>query len=314
MTNKVALICGINGQDGSYLAKFLLSKGYTVYGTSREETFSISDNHKRLDLKILNNVFKMSAINFQNVKEVIKNIKPDEIYNLSGQSSVAHSFKYPKETLSSISMGVLNILEAIRLQDKEIKFYNASSGEIYGGSEDLLQEDSPMNPKSPYGAAKLTALNLVKVYRESYGMFASSGIAFNHESKLRQNNFVTKKIITTAKRISSGSDEKLFLGDINIIRDWGYAPEFVEAMWKILQHESSEDFIISTGHSMSLKDFVAEVFLQLNLDWEKYVKIDQESFRPNEIRSVYTNPSKANVKLRWKAEYFCSSLVTKLLN
>src|SRR5450755_2945957 len=251
-----ALICGVSGQDGAYLAKLLLEKGYTVTGTSRDAgNFSTGNLAK---LAILNRIqlVSMATADSRSVLDVLRKADADEIYNLSGQSSVGLSFQQPAETLNSIISANLNILEGIRHLGKKVRFFNAGSGEIFGETKaGGASEADPISPQSPYAVAKAAAFWLVANYRNAYGLHASTGILFNHESPLRPARFVTKKIIATACRISRGSGEKLTLGNMDIRRDWGWAPEYVEAMWRMLQQETPADFVIATGSSHSLEDF-----------------------------------------------------------
>jgi len=301
---KRALICGISGQDGAYLAQLLLKQGYVVCGTSRDAQTSSFRNLYRLGI---HNQIKLESValnDFRSVLQVLSRFEPDEVYNLAGQSSVGLSFEQPVETLESIATGTLNLLEAIRFLGSSIKFYNAASGECFGETAgQAANENFPFRPRSPYGVAKATAFWEVANYREAYGLFACSGVLFNHESPLRPERFVTQKIVAAACRIVAGSQETLRLGDISIERDWGWAPEFVEAMHLMLQQPHPDDYVIATGHSFKLEEFVASVFASLDLQWQKHVVVDKSLFRPTEIRSNRGNPSKAFEKLRWQANY-----------
>lgn len=298
-----ALICGISGQDGTYLAQLLLKKGYEVYGTSRDAQISFFGNLKRLGIFDQVKLESMSLTDFRSVLQVLAKTGPDEVYNLAGQSSVGLSFQQPVETLESISVGTLNLLEAIRFTGKPVKLYNACSSECFGETgHTAADEATPFRPRSPYAVAKAAAFWEVANYREAYGLFACSGILFNHESPLRPERFVTKKIISTACRIVAGSGERLHLGNISIQRDWGWAPEYVEAMWRMLQKEAPEDFVIATGESHSLAEFVREAFLCAGLDWRDHVETDQSLFRPTDLISGGANPSKAKEILGWKAK------------
>jgi len=303
--SKRALICGVSGQDGAYLAKLLLEKGYDVYGTSRDAQMSSFSNLKSLGIYDSVVICSMSLNDFRSVLQTISAINPDEVYNLAGQSSVGLSFELPVETHESISIGTLNLLEVIRFLDRPIRLYNASSGECFGdtGVGILANERTQMKPMSPYAVAKAAAFWQVANYRDAYGIFACSGLLFNHESPLRPVRFVTKKIISAAARISAGSDETLTLGNLKIWRDWGWAPEYVEAMWKMLQQDSAEDFVIATGQSHSLEDLVAEAFRQVGLDWHDHVVVDKRFFRPSEITYGCGNPEKAGEQLDWRACY-----------
>jgi GDPmannose 4,6-dehydratase len=305
-----ALICGVSGQDGAYLADLLLKKGYVVYGTSRDAQMSSFANLARLGIRDDVKVESMAVNDFRSVLQVIASVQPDEIYNLAGQSSVGLSFQQPVETLESISVGTLNLLEAIRFVGRPIKFYNAASSECFGDTGGIsANETTPFRPRSPYAVAKAAAFWEVANYREAYGIFACSGILFNHESPLRPSRFVTKKIITAAHRIASGSKEKLNLGNISIARDWGWAPEYVEAMWLMLQQPNAEDFVIATGETHTLEEFVAETFAIVGLDWREHVITDPSLFRPTEIAVGKGNPARAYKQLGWKAKVKMNDVV-----
>lgn len=311
---KRALIIGISGQDGAYLAKLLLEKNYEVWGTSRDAQLSLFQGLNRLGISEKVNKLSMSTIDFRSVLQTIIQVQPDEIFNLSGQSSVGLSFEQPVETAESISLSVLNMLEAIRFSNLKIKFYNASSGEVYGDTRgEPADENTPFRPRSPYAVAKAAATWQVAVYRDAYGLFACSGILFNHESPLRPVRYVTKKIITTACRIANGSNEKLALGNIDIQRDWGWAPEYVDAMWRMLDRSVPEDFVIGTGTTNSLQDFIAYTFSQFNLDWHDHVIHDQSLIRPSEIMIGSANPEKAAQLLNWKAKFHMVDVVKNMI-
>jgi GDPmannose 4,6-dehydratase len=301
---KKALICGVSGQDGSYLAKLLLDKGYEVYGGSRDAQMSSFTNLVRLNIVDQVKLVSISIIDFRSVLQTILKIKPDEIYNLAGQSSVGLSFEQPVETLESISIGTLNLLEAIRFSELPIRFYSAGSSECFGDTGTLAADEStPFRPRSPYGVAKAAAFWQVANYREAYQLHASTGILFNHESPLRPERFVTQKIVAAACRIAEGSKEKLVLGNINVARDWGWAPNYVEAMWLMLQQTNADDYVIATGYTHKLSDFINAVFEAVNLDWKDHVKTDLTLFRPTDINEGYANPSKSYSRLSWKAKY-----------
>ena len=307
---KKALIIGVSGQDGAYLSHLLLQKGYKVYGTSRDAQMSNFSNLKLLRIYDQINFESMSIIDFRSVLQIILKIEPDEIYNLAGQTSVGLSFDQPVETMESIIIGTLNILEAIRLINNRIKFYNAGSSECFGDTNGKAADENTLfKPLSPYAVAKSAAFWQVNSYRISYNLFAVTGILFNHESSLRHKKFVTKKIISTACRIANGSSEKLELGNLDIERDWGWAPEYVEAMWLMLQKESPDDFVIATGQTNSLKTFVSMVFNKLNLNWEEYVIYNQNFERPAELKIGSANPSKAHKELNWKAKASLKDIV-----
>lgn len=298
--NKTALIFGISGQDGAYLAKFLLDQGYSVYGTSRKDYL---DNFHKLNINHLVHIFNVNLESYFEIEQLIISINPNEIYYLASQSSVAISFTLPAETIKSCTLGLLNILETCRNHQLNTKIYNAGSSECFGDSLGIpICEKTIFAPKSPYAIGKSSSHWLVQTYRDAYSIFVCTGFLFNHESRLRPETFVTKKIISTAQRIAAGSKETLILGRLDIYRDWGFAPEYVEAMWEILQAQEPDDFIIATGVSYSLKDFVVNVFENLNLDWEKYTRQSEEFFRPNELLVSRADPSKAEQKLKWKAQ------------
>lgn len=312
---KKALICGVSGQDGTYLAQFLISRGYQVWGTSRDAQVANFSNLKALGILEYVNVLSMAQTDFRSVLNSLARSEPDEVYFLSGQSSVGLSFDQPAETMESVTLGVLNLLEAIRFVGKAIKVYHASSGECFGDvGPNSATEDTPFRPRSPYGVAKASAHWLVTNYREAYGLFACNGILFNHESPLRPARFVTRKIISAACKISQGSTEKLSLGRLDIVRDWGWAPEYVEAMWRMLQAGSPDDYVIATGHSAALSEFVSLAFAKLGLDWKEFVVSDPSLFRPLDINFSGGNPSKANALLGWRAPTTLPDLVSKLIS
>jgi GDPmannose 4,6-dehydratase len=299
-----ALICGISGQDGAYLARFLLEKGYEVHGTARDAQMSTFHNLERLGAREQVVCHSMALNDFRSVLQVLVKVDPDEIYNLAGQSSVGLSFEQPVETLESISVGTLNLLEVIRFIHKPIRLYNAGSSECFGDTGGVpADESTPFRPRSPYAVAKATAHWQVANYREAYDLFACTGILFNHESPLRPERFVTKKIIASACRIAQGSPEKLQLGAISIARDWGFASEYVDAMWRMLQRERAEDYVIATGETNTLESFVAHAFTLLGLDWQEHVVTNPSFLRPSEIMISRGNPDKARHELGWQAEY-----------
>lgn len=301
---KTALICGISGQDGAYLAQLLLTKGYNVWGTSRDAQVSNFENLVRLEIRDSVKLESMALSDFRSVLQVINKAKPDEIYNLAGQTSVGLSFEQPVETMESVTLGTLNLLEAIRFTGSKIKFYNAGSSECFGDTGDRAADEyTPFRPRSPYAVAKAAAFWEVANYREAYNLFACSGILFNHDSPLRPKRFVTQKIVATAEQIAQGKAEKLYLGDISIQRDWGWASEYVEAMYLMLQQEQPDDYAIATGETNKLEDFVAEVFSYLGLDWREHIIIDRSFFRPTDIAISRGNPAKAKQKLGWEAQY-----------
>lgn len=301
---KTALICGISGQDGAYLAQLLLSQGYTVYGSSRDAQISTFRNLVRLGIRDRIQTCSMALNDFRSVLQVISKVQPDEIYNLAGQTSVGLSFELPVETMESITLGTLNLLEAMRFIGAPIKLYNAGSSECFGDTGDAAaSETSPFRPRSPYAVAKAAAFWQVANYREAYHLFACSGILFNHESPLRPKRFVTQKIVTTALDIAAGKVDKLYLGDVSIQRDWGWSPEYVEAMYRMLQQDQPDDYVIATGMTHSLEAFVAEVFAYLGLDWRKHVESDPHLLRPTDIAISRGDATKAKQKLGWQAKY-----------
>ena len=309
-----ALICGISGQDGFYLADLLVRNGYSVVGTSRDAATSSFAALRRAGLADKIQFESMATHDFRSVLHLMRKVEPDEIYNLSGQSSVGLSFGQPVETLDSIIAGTLNILESIRFLGKPVRFYNAGSGECYGDTDaGGAVEDAPFRPRSPYAVAKATAYWLVANYREAYGLHATTGILFNHESPLRPQRFVTRKIVATACRISKGSEEKLTLGNLQIRRDWGWAPEYVEAMWKMLQCEEAHDFIIATGVSHSLEEFVSETFRQLGLNWRDHTAASDALFRPTDISEGKGNAAKAARLLGWTAKTHMEDVIRLMI-
>jgi GDPmannose 4,6-dehydratase len=312
---KKALICGISGQDGASLAQLLLQKGYEVIGTSRDAQMSSFGNLVRLGVKEQVKLVSMALNDFRSVLQVLTKFRPDEVYNLAGQSSVGFSFDQPVETLESIAVGTLNLLEAIRFTEMPIRFYNAGSSECFGDTGGVAaDEETPFRPRSPYAVAKATAFWEVANYREAYGLFACSGILFNHESPLRPERFVTQKVVSMAGRIAQGSGEQLCLGNMNIWRDWGWAPEYVVAMYLMLQQEQPADYVIATGESCSLQDFVATAFTAVDLNWHDYVVSDQSLLRPTDLVIGKANPSKAKEKLGWQAKYRMSDVVEMMMS
>jgi GDPmannose 4,6-dehydratase len=302
MSQKVALICGVSGQDGSYLARLLLEKGYSVFGTSRDVQGSGFANLRQLGINEQVQYISMVPEDFRSVLVALRKSNPDEIYYLAGQSSVGLSFEQPAETIQSITLGTLNMLEGCRMMDKQIKLYHAGSSECFGDTQGKpANEQTPFFPMSPYAVAKSSAYWLVNNYRDAYGLFACTGILFNHESPLRPERFVTQKIIRAVKRISQGSSEKLKLGRLDIARDWGWAPEYIEAMWLMLQQEKPQDFVIATGITISLEEFVQAAFEEAGLNWRHYVEQDQTLFRPTDLAVGRADPTKAQQELGWKA-------------
>jgi len=307
-------ICGISGQDGAYLARLLLEKGYEVWGTSRDAQASTFGNLSRLGILDRVKTVSMAANDLRSVLQAISHSEPDEIYNLAGQSSVSLSFEQPAETLESIATGSLNLLEVIHFRGLPVRFYNAGSSKCFGDISGLAaDEGAHFQPRSLYAVAKATAHWLVANYRTAYGLFACTGILFNHESPLRPPRFVTRKIIQAAVRISSGSKEKLILGNMDVQRDWDWSPEYVDAMWRMLQLDKPEDFVIATGESNSLEDFVATTFSEVGLDWRQYVVQDPNLFRPSEIRYNCGNAEKARRMLGWEAQMKMRDVVREMI-
>jgi len=313
--SKRALICGVSGQDGAYLARLLLEKGYEVYGTSRDAQMNSFSSLSRLGIKDRVHLESMSLTDFRSVLQALAKTQPDEVYNLAGQSSVGLSFQQPVETLESIATGTLNLLEAIRFTGRPIRLYNAGSGECFGDTKGVAAtRDTPFRPRSPYAAAKAAAFWEATNYREGYGLYACSGILFNHESPLRPERFVTRKIVSAACRIAGGSKEKLRLGNIEVQRDWGWAPEYVEAMWMMLQQKEPQDFVIATGESHSLRDFIECAFGAVDLDWQQHVFVDETLFRPSDIEFSNADPSEALKGLSWRAQFRMSDVVRAMVN
>ncbi len=311
---KTALICGISGQDGSYLAQLLISKGYRVWGSSRDAQVSNFSNLKTLRILDRIELLSMAQSDFRSVLNTLNRSEPDEIYFLSGQSSVGLSFDQPAESIESTAHGILNLLEAVRFLGKPVRVYHASSSECFGDvGQSRANELTPFRPRSPYGVGKASAHWLVTNYREAYGLFCCNGILFNHESPLRPARFVTRKIVSTACRIKRGSRERLKLGRLDIVRDWGWAPDFVDAMWRMLQKDAPDDYVIATGESRTLESFVATVFAQVGLDWRSHVDIDPTLFRPSEITHSAGNPEKAKKGLGWKAGVAFPELIANLV-
>ncbi|HRE40264.1 MAG TPA: GDP-mannose 4,6-dehydratase [Ignavibacteria bacterium] len=317
MKNKTALITGITGQDGAYLSQLLLSKGYRVIGVTRDTSDFRLKNLSYLGISDKISYHKVNLLDLSNIIRIISKEKPDEIYHLAAQSSVGLSFEQPIGTLEFNIISTANLLEAVRIINPEIRFYNSSSSEMYGKvrREDLpVTERSVLHPVSPYSISKASAHWITINYREAYRLYSVCGILFNHESCLRGENFVTKKILNTAIKIKQGIATELKLGNLEIRRDWGYAPEFVKAMWLMLQQETPDDYIICSGESNSLNEFVSKVFEKLELDKEKYVKTDTLLHRPVELEVIYGDNSKAKNKLNWNYNINFDKLISLLVN
>jgi len=314
LADRKALIFGISGQDGAYLARLLLEKGYTVVGASRDAQISSFANLHHLGIRDQVEVLSASLGDFRSVLQALKNIEPDEIYNLAGQSSVGLSFDQPVETYESIGIGTLNLLESVRFMNSGARLYNASSSECFGNTNGVpATEETPFRPRSPYAVAKSAAFWQLANYREAYGLFACSGILFNHESPLRPERFVTQKIVRAACRIALGSDETLRLGNTEVRRDWGWAPEYIEAMWLMMQQDEPDDYIVATGFTCSLQDLVEEIFACLDLDWREHVELNPDLLRPTDIMQSVANPAKAEQRLGWKASYTMKDVAAKMV-
>lgn len=316
---KSALITGITGQDGSYLAELLLRKGYKVHGVVRR---SSTLNTSRIDHLYLNSHARNPNIDLDyadltdsnSVYKLLAQVQPDEIYNLGAQSHVRVSFDIPEYTVNTVGIGPLRILEAIRDLKLKTKFYQASSSEMFGSAPAPQNENTPFQPRSPYGAAKVLAHNLTVNYRDAYGIFACSGILFNHESPRRGENFVTRKITTGVANILAKKQEKLFLGNLDSKRDWGFAKEYVQAMWLMMQQDKPDDFVIATGETHTVREFVELAFELVGLNWKTYVKIDPQYYRPTEVDILLGDASKAEKKLGWKPKVKFEELVAIMLN
>ncbi len=301
-----ALITGITGQDGSYLAELLLNKGYEVHGLIRRaSTFNTSridhlyqdphDPRARLFLHF------GDLSDGSRLVTLLNAIRPDEVYNLGAQSHVRVSFEEPTHTGDSTGLGTMRLLEAVRLSGLDCRFYQASSSEMFGASPPPQNEETPFYPRSPYGAAKVYSYWVTKNYREAYGMFAVNGILFNHESPRRGETFVTRKVTRAVARIKTGQLDHVYLGNLDAVRDWGYAPEYVEAMWRMLQADEPEDFVVATGTGVSVREFVEAAFAHVGLDWREHVRFDERYLRPTEVDALIGDPSKARSRLGWEA-------------
>jgi GDPmannose 4,6-dehydratase len=306
MKSKVALITGVTGQDGSYLAELLLSKGYEVHGLiRRSSTFNTSridhiyqDPHDPNPKLFLHYGDLIDGVGLTNL---IREIKPDEVYNLGAQSHVQVSFTMPQYTGQVDAVGAVGLLEALRSADTNARFYQASTSELYGSTPPPQNEESPFHPRSPYAAAKLMAYWCTVNYREGYGMHATNGILFNHESPRRGETFVTRKITRAVAEIAKGSKKKLFLGNLDAVRDWGYAKEYVESMWLMLQRDKPTDYVVATGVGATVKDFAEAAFSHAGLNWKDHIEVDKKYIRPTEVDALIGDPSKATKELNWKA-------------
>jgi GDPmannose 4,6-dehydratase len=312
---KRALVFGVSGQDGAYLSELLLGKGYEVHGTSRDADLQSFARLGQLGIRERVQVHSASMRDFRSLLQLITAIEPDEIYNLAGQTSVALSFSQPFEAIESIANAQLLILEVLRFLGKPIRLYHASSSESFGTIPPgtASDETTPFVPRSPYATAKSTAHWLTANYRDAYGLFACSGILFNHESPLRPERFVTRKVVGAAAAIAAGKKMRLALGDITVARDWGYAPEFAEAMWRMLQQERPDDYVIATGEAHTLEELVAAAFDAAGLDWRDHVDIDDTLFRKSDLRYSRGNPAKARRVLGWEPRTRFHELVALLV-
>ncbi|MBK8640037.1 MAG: GDP-mannose 4,6-dehydratase [Chromatiaceae bacterium] len=310
---KTALICGVSGQDGALLARLLLQRGYRVFGTSRDAQIATFPNLARLAIRGQVELVSMTLTDFRSVFQGLTKIRPDEVYNLAGQSSVGLSFEQPVETMESNALGVLNLLEAIRFLGERVRLYNACSGECFGETELPADENTPFHPRSPYAVAKAAAFWVVANYRDAYDLFACSGILFNHESPLRPERFVTRKVVAAACRIAAGSGERLQLGNLAICRDWGWAPEYVDAMWRMLQQDAADDYVIATGEPYGLEDFVRLAFEAVDLDWREHTEVSPGLLRASDIRTSAGNAGKARQRLGWEATYRAPDVVRMMV-
>ena len=319
MSNKVALITGITGQDGYYLSKLLLEKDYIIHGTVRRSSNINTDRIDPLISEYSNdgrlNLHYSDLLDSSSLSSLVNLIQPDEVYNLAAQSHVNVSFKNPIFTTQVGTLGALSLMEAIRYSDKKIKFYQASSSEMFGGEEQsMLNEESPLIPKSPYASSKIFAHHMAQIYRDSYNLFFTNGILFNHESPYRGETFVTRKITKALGRISHGIQSKLTLGNLEASRDWGFAGDYVEGMYLMMQHETPEDWVLATGETHTVKEFLEVAFKSADLDWEKYVETSEKYFRPNEVDYLLGDSTKARTRLNWEPKVNFQELVQLMVN
>jgi GDPmannose 4,6-dehydratase len=314
---KKALITGINGQDGSYLTEFLLSKNYEVFGILKRNSVAENQTYRLDEVYDKIKLFYADMTDLSSLISVIQKVMPDEIYNLAAQSHVKISFEQPIYTSQVTGIGTLNLLEAVRLIKPDAKVYQASSSEMFGNSVDsdgYQREKTPMNPVSPYGCSKVFSYNISRNYRNSYGMFISNGILFNHESPKRGTNFVTNKVVKEAVKIKMGLSNELRLGNLSATRDWGHAKDFVEVMWMILQLENPDDFVCATGISHSVQELCEYVFGKLNLDWKKYVISDEKFLRPEELNNLKGDANKLINLTGWKPKYTFESMLDEMID
>ncbi len=320
---KKALITGITGQDGSYLTEFLLAKGYEVHGITRRSSTFNTDRVDHLYVDPHNPEARMflhygDLSDGTGLRSILERVQPDEVYNLAAQSHVAVSFQQPEYTVDVDALGVLRLLEAIRDYCKrtgnDLRFYQAGTSEMFGAAPPPQSESTPFYPRSPYAAAKVYGYWQTVNYREAYGMFATNGILFNHESERRGETFVTRKITRAATRIKMGLQKFLYLGNLEAKRDWGHAQDYVEAMWLILQQDEPDDYVIATGQSYKVREFVERVFTRLELDWQEFVRIDPKYFRPTEVEYLWGDPTKARTKLGWEPKVTLDQLVERMVS
>jgi GDPmannose 4,6-dehydratase len=312
---KRALILGVSGQDGAYLSRLLVEKGYEIHGTSRDAELQSFPRLVRLGVHDQVRTHSTSLRDFREMLQLLTNVQPDEIYNLAGQTSVGLSFSQPLDAMESIAQATLILLEVVRYLKAPVRIYNASSSESFGETAPGrgCNEETPFMPRSPYATAKATAHWTTANYRDSYGIYACSGILFNHESPLRSDRFVTKKIVTAAVEIAAGRQSRLTLGDLSVSRDWGYAPEYVDAMWRMLQQERPNDYVIATGESHSVEEFVSAAFAEVGLDWREHVESDPALRRPNDIHYSRGDAEKARREMGWEASTRFDGLVRILV-
>jgi GDPmannose 4,6-dehydratase len=317
MTNKRALITGISGQDGSYLSEYLLGLGYEVYGIVRRNSVAENQDGRIRHIRDKIKTFYGDLLDYPSLVQIVSEVKPTEIYNLGAMSHVRISFDIPSFTIQTNALGVLNLLEVYRTIVPNAKFYQASSSEMFGNSidEDGAQRlETPKNPVSPYGCAKLLAYNLVRHYRHAYGLFACNGILFNHESPRRGNNFVTSKVVKTAVEIKKGLRNKLELGNLDSYRDWGHSKDYVRAMHMMLSHKTADDWVVATGETHSVRDLCEYVFSKLDMDYKKYVTQNPKYMRPEELEYLKGDPSRTKEMLGWSPEYSFETLLDDMID
>lgn len=313
---KRALILGVSGQDGAYLSQLLLEKGYEVHGTSRDNELQPFTRLRELGIRDQVATHSTSLRDFREVLQLVSNVQPDEVYNLAGQTSVGLSFSQPIEAIESIAQATLILLEVVRFLKAPVRVYNASSSESFGETPpgEAASEETPFMPRSPYATAKATAHWTTANYRDAYGMYACSGILFNHESPLRSRRFVTRKIISAVLEIAAKREQRVTLGNLSVSRDWGYAPEYVDAMWRMLQQDEARDYVIATGESHTVEEFVDAAFGHAGLNWRDHVDIDARLLRPNDLAYSRGNAERAKRELGWEARTRFHELIPLLLD